>query len=251
VGLSAAAVTAAKVVIIAGLFLGMCEAARHRGAPAHSDEEGDVIAIRPSAAPDSAIEEATENTPFSSPLGVYIAKRTPWGAVLDRTSRSGRWDAKCRIHRPSCDTQPARLPACPKARAAVPWSTLERSLPPGSVSFESRVVTVRGHLTAGIGIESTQIGCRGPCTTPAPCPAYCCNTTSSRVLLTDGTVALALSGFRCGGDDSRLCCNAPAYGQSVVATGELSRAFSMGAYVQWQLEDPELCQPAVGDEHGG
>jgi hypothetical protein len=47
----------------------------------------------------------------------------------------------------------------------------------------------------------------------------CCDRTTYAVLLTDVGASLALDDFGCRGDDSRVCCSAPAYGQTVIATG--------------------------------
>jgi hypothetical protein len=52
---------------------------------------------------------------------------------------------------------------------------------------------------------------------------------------------LALATFECAGDDSRVCCNAPALGQPVIATGVLERT-RRGT---WQLASPEICALAT------
>jgi hypothetical protein len=59
-------------------------------------------------------------------------------------------------------------------------------------------------------------------------------------LLSDLRASLVLEDFVCGGDDSRLCCMAPAYGQSVIATGRLSREYG-GSTAHWRLREVRLC----------
>jgi len=68
----------------------------------------------------------------------------------------------------------------------------------------------------------------------------CCNQARSAVVLGGATETLALEGFQCSGDDSQVCCNAPAYGQMVVATGRLARNASNPA-IRWTLQDARLC----------
>jgi hypothetical protein len=48
--------------------------------------------------------------------------------------------------------------------------------------------------------------------------------------------------MECEGDESRLCCSAPATGQTIIATGILDwddYTFTPG----WLLRDPKLCTP--------
>jgi len=46
--------------------------------------------------------------------------------------------------------------------------------------------------------------------------------------------------FACTGDESRLCCGAPAFGQTVIATGILTGSARHG----WGLKDATLCELA-------
>jgi hypothetical protein len=54
-----------------------------------------------------------------------------------------------------------------------------------------------------------------------PSVEACCNHRGGPVVLAEGPQSLALDGFFCSGGESQAWCNAPAYGQSVVATGVL------------------------------
>jgi len=58
-----------------------------------------------------------------------------------------------------------------------------------------------------------------------------------------GAATLELAGFFCAGDESQVCCNAPAYGQTVVATGRLERADNAidRRVSGWVLADASLC----------
>jgi hypothetical protein len=46
--------------------------------------------------------------------------------------------------------------------------------------------------------------------------------------------------MECEGDESRLCCSAPATGQAIVATGILEWEVGRGDS-GWTLNDPKLC----------
>jgi hypothetical protein len=52
----------------------------------------------------------------------------------------------------------------------------------------------------------------------------------------EGAEPLSLPDYACIGDESRLCCEAPAYGQTVVVTGELGRRRG------WILTTPTICE---------
>jgi hypothetical protein len=54
--------------------------------------------------------------------------------------------------------------------------------------------------------------------------------------------AIVLFNFGCGGDESRLCCNAPVFGQRVVALGVLTR-YDAPKGIHWGLENATLCEP--------
>lgn len=94
-------------------------------------------------------------------------------------------------------------------------------------------VRVRGQLGVG-GLRISMAGCE-----PKGERATCCNGASGPVVLRDDGASLELRGFKCVGDDSQLCCDAPAYGQTVVASGRLFPEDPSGA--KWALERVTLC----------
>jgi hypothetical protein len=102
-------------------------------------------------------------------------------------------------------------------------------------SLAGRVVHVRGPI--GIGsIGTSLVECA---------KGSCCNGVSGTVVLVgSGRGTVALDRFRCIGDDSGLCCDAPAYGETVVATGRLADNGSLPPYRQWGLTDATLCVEA-------
>ncbi len=59
-----------------------------------------------------------------------------------------------------------------------------------------------------------------------------------------GSVArgIKLDDVRCIGDESRVCCDLPAFGASVIAVGKLVRAGWLERYgIEWSLKDVRLC----------
>lgn len=74
-------------------------------------------------------------------------------------------------------------------------------------------------------------------------PHTCCNSTSAPIIIAGAATPLSLAGLGCRGDESAACCNAPAYGQTVIADGTLAPedADVTGANEAWQLRDAKLC----------
>jgi hypothetical protein len=106
------------------------------------------------------------------------------------------------------------------------------------------VISVRGAL--GIGrMWHTAMGCRA-----ASGKEACCNRISGPVLLRGDVGAMALQGLFCAGDDSQGCCNAPAYGEEVVATGALEPSparTGLAGDPEWSLRDVKLCFDSAQD----
>jgi hypothetical protein len=63
-----------------------------------------------------------------------------------------------------------------------------------------------------------------------------CGKAGSVIAIGGTEVKLLLENMVCHGDDSRLCCGVPAYGQPVVATGRLRERDGT-----WSLHEPTLC----------
>jgi hypothetical protein len=160
----------------------------------------------------------------------------PAAPVLDST---GRWDAVCRIQRP-CTRDWAKPPACEGSSEAVSWATLA----PRAAAQRGKLVRVTGNFVVGPG-GSTLAGCarfspgRG-WVEPPNAPTLCCNGGWAPLGLESNGLALRLEGMECEGDESRLCCSAPAMGQTVVATGTLEWEDGRGD-AGWTLREPRLC----------
>jgi hypothetical protein len=149
-------------------------------------------------------------------------------AVVDSAARSTPWKEDCLVHR-GCTLAPSGpLSPCPRDTVARDWADIL----PNLETLAGQIVRVRGSL--GVGqIRSTKMGC------PA---GRCCNRASGPVVLGTPEQPLGLQGLFCNGDQSRTCCNAPAYGQTVVASGRLQRGMDAGAGMpQWSLAQPTLC----------
>jgi hypothetical protein len=150
-----------------------------------------------------------------------------------KTRRSGsqvvvetqaKWAARCAIHR-KCTVATPALARCDAQRIATPWTTLAEN---AERSAESQLA-VSGRLVLDDSVFSTAAACAA---------GQCCNHVSVRAVLEGPVVDVELVGLGCVGDESRLCCNVPAEGQLVVATGRLRRS---EATKTWQLVDANLC----------
>jgi len=138
------------------------------------------------------------------------------------------WGSGCLVHR-ACDVRAPDPPRCPAGLPVRDWTEAlaAASQPEQRVNVRGRLG--HGPLAGALGLCSEQGG-RG-----------CCNRVSAPVWLDQGT-PLLLEGFACDGDDSLVCCNAPAYGQALVASGRLSRARPGEALPSaWVLRDVTLC----------
>jgi hypothetical protein len=146
------------------------------------------------------------------------------------------WNASCLVHR-ACPVKERPIPTCEKDKAAPSWSVLQIS----ADSQIGKTVEVKGEL----GIAPVQANSNSKCA-----PDTCCHALRMAITLDGRPLGLPLAGLGCSGDDSKLCCNVPANGQSVIAHGRLAKA-PAGGVAKWQLEDVSLCEPEVpeGPDH--
>jgi len=160
---------------------------------------------------------------------------TSQAPVLDRP---GHWDAECEINRP-CSRDWANPPRCEGTLTAAPWEMLARD----AAARRGQIVRVTGTLVAGPA-AMTLIGCSRwgpdhPGVDPPNAPELCCNQTWAPLGLVSDGLALRLEDLACAGDESRLCCSAPATGQAIVATGRLE--WDTRGDAGWMLSEPRLC----------
>jgi hypothetical protein len=102
--------------------------------------------------------------------------------------------------------------------------------------LSGQVLSVRGPLGVGellVFVEASSSSEARPCSP---------DLLHVRVALL-GPSRLNLDGLECGGDESLACCNAPAFGQEVVATGRLEHDFFARTPDDsgWKLTGVSLC----------
>ena len=138
---------------------------------------------------------------------------------------AGEWPNECLVHR-ACRETPPPLPTC-AARADTPgWADLR----PRAGGLVGTRISVRGALGVGAAVR----GCA---------TRQCCQWTGGRAIVVgvtdvDADGLLSLDNLLCLGDESRLCCPVPAYGQQVRVEGKLARE-GPSNYV---LQSPQICQ---------
>ena len=161
------------------------------------------------------------------PINVAFERRVDSAAPV--VDAAGPWKTRCKI-RTSCDRSVDALPVCPKQLETRSWAEVVTQ----AHALRERTISVSGPLAIGETLSSAA-GCE---------PAHsCCNRAIAPVALGPAPYKLYLAGLDCRGDESRLCCNAPAFGQTVVAIGELAFDDSSGKR-DWTLRNPRLCEPA-------
>ena len=119
------------------------------------------------------------------------------------------------------------------------------SAPP---AFGERV-SVRGAL--GPALESATFG---KCNQPTPGITNCCNMASILAFVGGVANGVRLDRFACYGDESRLCCPVPAFGQVVVATGRIMKeteSLTLNSGGRFALADVTLCTEARPAGHAG
>jgi hypothetical protein len=174
----------------------------------------------PSRAPDQKVSVQFEQAP-----------KGPSVPVLDQ---KGSWDQGCMIHH-ACTRDVEAIPHCEPSKQAEAWVELA----PQASERRGQLVSVRGNLTTGPGAV-TMAGCARTLDKVDPDPSrVCCNYSGAPVILEAPKAPLSLEWLDCRGDDSRSCCNVPALGRDVVASGKLE--WSDQGIPGWVLRQPELC----------
>jgi hypothetical protein len=148
------------------------------------------------------------------PLAIEFSATPPMSAVVDFPPPDGKaWPKERRIHR-GCSA-PRPIPKCAPELKGSSWASIR----PRAPSLRDQAVVVQDRLLVGPGGKSARA-----------------------VVVGEGDRPLHFWGLgntpSCGGDESRLCCNTPAFGQTVVVKGVLTGSNENG----WGLQNPELCE---------
>jgi hypothetical protein len=200
--------------------------------------------------PAADFSSATHAAPLGEDGGFVVfarrvSARAAWGAprfgldgaappkevAMLHSGTPSEWAPNCLVHT-GCAVAPIPLHRCPADQPDEEWSEVL----PSAASHAGKELSVRGRL--GVGqMASTAVGCgRGAL-------HGCCNYPTGPVVLAGPKKPLILEGLNCTGDESQICCNAPAYGQSVVATGTLEKNIDevSSSRSPWRLSNPKLC----------
>lgn len=177
--------------------------------------------------------------------------------VVDRQD-AARWAPGCQIHH-DCSLVVSGLAKCAHLRSS--WwrrvASLGRAIftekdwwwgiaavrRPSEVlaaasALEGRVIRVRGRLGVGPMFSSSK-GCGQEAGR-----VRCCNRAGGEVIVSDGARVIRIDGLYCHGDDSRSCCNVPAYGQEVVTSGTLlgdTTNYNASDENRWHLANAHVC----------
>jgi hypothetical protein len=173
-----------------------------------------VVTMRPRSSQETAVIEdhyrsdpefgGVEDDELGQPVGV------PWGRGCLRHFR--------------CDRQAPLQPVCLPDSAAATWSAIE----PHAGALVGSRIHVRGRL-----IVKVLLGPQGVWGPPGLCNSGWIY--RGEIGLDEGPAL----GLACEGDESRVCCDAHAYGQTVIASGVLFRDTEHGK--GWGLRATQLC----------
>jgi hypothetical protein len=190
----------------------------------------------PPGAPTELVPVVFEPMPSLGDLAVLEGPR----AGADATAGAKK---NCQVQRP-CPHPVQKLPTCEGDN--------DRGRPVSEIlakaqSLAGGVVRVRGALGVGALVPRPFSGIVGSNTRCDP-TVSCCKWFETSALVGGPNAALALEHLGCGGDESRACCNVPAYGQTVIATGVLVREQPewTGATVGWRLVNGSVCEVRNG-----
>ena len=181
---------------------------------------------------------------LNRPVPIRFAATTPVrSAVVDFPPPPDKtWSSRYLINH-GCHKAPVALPTCTAGLTGETWS----SLAPRASTLRGTTVTIRDRLVVGppadFGHASNDLHASFPTVT---CDAtrissfpgtnsLGCFLGHRHMALGDGPNSLRIGDktwtFHCVGDESRLCCNTLAFGQTVIATGVLDGSEDMG----WSL----------------
>ena len=185
-------------------------------------------------------------------VAVGLMSSMPASAVVDFPAPAGgTWSADHLIHA-GCHLGAALLPSCPAGATGKSWAALLAS---GGLQKNS-TISVRDRLVVGLPANTTNVNtfCPGQAHNPRqregghPLPGtnfMGCYRDQRPIVLGDGPGPLHFSDssgrFDCHGDESRLCCGSQAFGQTVVATGELVGSQESG----WRIKVEGLCEVSL------
>ena len=182
-------------------------------------------------------------SPTASPkVAVYVVPDRPpvTGALgLDATAPGVPWAPSCRIHY-ACDHPTPSLPKCSGEVSAQTWAATL----PKAETLVGKPITVRGPLLLGPRKRGRGYRRSARADISEQCAhGECCNHSPQPIVIGGADHELGLIGLECTGDDSRVCCNAAAVGQAVIAKGTLKHVHgsSMSDPWTWELASPELC----------
>jgi hypothetical protein len=167
-------------------------------------------------------------------------------AVVDFAASEGTsWPEPYLIHR-DCALPARPIPKCPAGTTGEPWSSPLARAP----ALVGQKVSVRDRLFVSPPTNADLHSFWADCSRRQPDPSHrtvACETEVQSTVLGEGEPPLFLTGTEatCVGDESRLCCESPALGQTVVATGVLGR--NKGWYKGWFLGGPTMCEPVDAD----
>ncbi|RYZ02725.1 MAG: hypothetical protein EOO73_30655 [Myxococcales bacterium] len=207
-----------RLVVTIAVGLTACEDASPRARPSVATSSPPAPPVAPSIVPPAPSAAAPDPPP--SPTPRTALKRLGTSVVDDSP---GKWASHCSIHRP-CKIKAKPIPDCAPGQTAENWSTFAAK----ADHLTDPRVSVRGRLVVQRGMFSTGAACRPQ--------GSCCNHTRATFALEGPPVDLELVGWGCAGDESRLCCNAFADGQAIIATGDVR--WDTG---QWSMEPQSLC----------
>jgi hypothetical protein len=165
-------------------------------------------------------------------------------AVVDGAADAAAGKERCQRERP-CQEPVRKLPACEGDND--PGRPVAEILAKAK-KLSGGIVRVRGALgVRALGPSPFRGGIhykRKACDSTVAC----CQSLWAPVLVGDQNGALVIDGLYCSGDESRACCNAPAYGQPVIASGVLVREPREYTTVGWRMVNVSVCEVPYGQQ---